>query len=173
MAELSGAVLKCLIESCKHDTDVTSEERYQLTMTEDEWAIVMANAEKLHDSDDLMELRADYIESMHDYLLKGKLSIAEIKLVQKSIEEIEQAPLSAICKLSAQLARWQFEVEGLPYLPEDQVHHPSGIAKDVRLLDFGSIRISEEALKTFLIEPLPSDATSPKLTDEQLEYVNE
>jgi len=55
---------------------------------------------------------------------------------------------------------------------ESEVNHPAGIREDVRLLDWGGMRITEEALKHMLIDPVPSDPP-PRLTDEQLESINE
>jgi hypothetical protein len=163
-----------VIEFFMQGIGTVAEERYRLVMTEEEWAIAMANLEERYSLDELTEFRNNTIECMQSDLSDKALPSEEAETVKQCIEEMEQMPLKVVEELLTRLTRWQLETVGLSYIPENQVSHPAGIAKDVRLLDWGGIRTTEDALKHILISPPPLDGLpSPILTDEQLGYINE
>jgi hypothetical protein len=174
MNKSSNMLFNKIIEYFMQDTGAEAEERYRLVMTEEEWEKALVVIGERYSEDELTEFRNDTLECMQGELSCNVVRAEQAKELKQCIEEMEQMPFECIKELITRLTRWGLETEGLPYIPDDQVSHPPGIVKDVRLLDWGGIRVTEDALKHILLNPPPSDAPPPpRLTDEQLEYINE
>ena len=152
MAELSNAVFHSLIEASRQDTDTFSVERHHLTMTDDEWETAKEITMEHTDTETLTELRSDSIEIIRNKLKNSELSHEETVPLKLCIEEIEQASFKALKGLFWRLIRWELESEGTPFIPESQTGHPAGMSPQIRLLDYGGIRVSEDALKLILLE---------------------
>ena len=172
MNKLSNDVFNVVLTYFMHGDIIGSEERYRLTMTEDEWAMMATNRMELYDAEEFEEFRIETIECMQCEFSGSEITTEKANTVKQCITELEQASPDAIAELFMRITRWLLETDGLAYIPENEVNHPAGIKEDVRLLDWGGIRITEEALKHMLIDPVPSDPP-PRLTDEQLESINE
>jgi hypothetical protein len=147
--EISNEVFNMVTTYFMQGYDTESENRYRLTMTEDEWEMMAANSLEDYDEDELKEFRNEIIECMQGEFTNSKLTAEKAKTVKQCIDEMEQASLEAIWELFMRLTRWQYETRGLAYIPESEDSHPPGI----RLLDWGGTKITESALKHILITP--------------------
>ena len=151
MTEFSNMLFNKVVEYFMQDTGTQKQERCRLAMTEEEWAIAMASIEEQYCQDELTEFRNDTIEVMQGDLSGNTLSTEEAETVKQCIDELEQMPFETIKGLIAQLTRWQLETEGLSYVSENQDCQPAGTTQKARLLDFGDLRITEDALKLILL----------------------